>query len=68
MKPPWRRILYENQPYDDNYTDYEAGIRITNVVEYSGYTLMDDVLLFPEKGKKQHFHMTFTLEKIDNIQ
>ncbi len=52
----------------DNYAVYEAGIRIRNEVEYSGYSKVDDVLLFPEEGKEHYFHMIFTLEKMDHGQ
>jgi hypothetical protein len=49
----------------ENYTDYEAGVRIKNEVEYTGYSLVNDNLLFPKEGEQQYFHMIFTLEKAD---
>jgi uncharacterized RDD family membrane protein YckC len=47
----------------ENYTDYEAGLRIKNEVEYTGYYLVDDNLLVPNDEEKQYFHMIFTMEK-----
>jgi hypothetical protein len=49
----------------ENYTDYEAGIRIENDVEYTGYFLSADNFLFPNEDEKQYFHMIFTLEKVN---
>lgn len=48
-----------------NYSFTEAGIRISNEVDYSGYDLFDDEYLIPIEGQVQYFHMVFTMEKIN---
>jgi hypothetical protein len=59
------KVLKQIQKPYENYTDYEAGIRIKNEVEYTGYFLSDNNFLIPNKEEKQNFHMVFTLEKVD---
>jgi hypothetical protein len=52
----------------DNYTFVESGIRVTNQVEYSGYSKSSDAngsILFPAEGQKNYYHMIFTMELID---
>lgn len=49
----------------ENYTDYEAGIRIKNEVEYTGYYMLNDNILYPNDKEKPYFHMIFTLEKVN---
>ncbi len=63
------RIQYSGrlQTLNNNFADYsfvEAGVRVTNKVEYSGYSKIDDNLLIPSEGMEQYFHMIFTLEKV----
>jgi phosphatidylinositol glycan class C protein len=44
-KKPWRKILWERQPYDDNYVDHTflIGLRKNvNVVEYDYWTVVRD--------------------------
>ena len=47
----------------ENYTEYEAGIRVKNEIEYTDYS-MSEGLLFPT-GENPYFHMRFTLERMD---
>ncbi len=44
------------------YSFTEAGIRITNKVEFRGYEFAGSYL-FPKEGEEQYFHMVFTMEK-----
>lgn len=48
----------------ESFSFVESGIRVTNKIEYSGYDLYGEHMLFPINGQKQHFHLKFTLEKI----
>jgi hypothetical protein len=49
----------------ENYTEYEAGVRVKNEVQYTGYTEYAEGYLFPNEGEEQSFHMIFTLEKVE---
>jgi uncharacterized RDD family membrane protein YckC len=54
--------------FRNDFVDYsfvEAGIRVTNKVEYSGYNDFDEHFLIATEGMLQNFHMTFTMEKVD---
>lgn len=59
------KVLNQIQKPFENYTDYEAGVRIKNEVEYTGYDLANDNFLFPNQEEEQYFHMIFTLEKVN---
>jgi uncharacterized RDD family membrane protein YckC len=48
----------------ENYSFIEAGVRVTNKVEYSGYSESNGQFLLPTEGLEQYFHMIFTMEKV----
>lgn len=48
----------------ENYSFKEAGIRVTNKIEVTGYDTLDNQYLFPQKEGKKYFHMIFSLQKI----
>jgi hypothetical protein len=49
-----------------DYSFVEADIRVSNKVEYSGYSSISEQYLFPTEGKEQYFHMVFTMEKVES--
>lgn len=50
----------------ENFTFDEAGVRVSNTVEYSGYDYVGNQMLLPIEGENQNFHMVFTVKLIED--
>ncbi|MCH4886232.1 RDD family protein [Acidaminobacter sp. JC074] len=59
-----KAILEQITRWKENYELELDGYRITNQVEYDGYTSTSSTLI-PKDGEEQYLHLVFTVEKID---
>jgi hypothetical protein len=48
----------------ENFSFEEAGVQITNSVEYSGFDMVPNGYLIPKDEEEQYIHMIFMLEKL----
>lgn len=64
-------VLKEIDNEYENYTFTEAGIKVTNKIELRGYEPIEKGFsqfgldFLPIEGEEQHFHMVFTMEKVE---